>query len=136
MSKESESATQNPTVSPYEKQFGFCRAVRVGNHIAIAGTAPIGPDGKTVSPNDAGRQARRCFDIIKDVLEQLDSELTDVVRTRMYLTHIDDWEEVGRVHGEYFGDVQPVSTMVEVARLIDSQWRVEFEADAIVGETD
>ena len=120
------------TASPHEELFGFCRAVRMGNHIAIAGTAPIGPDGKTVSPNDVGQQARRCFDIIREALQGLGADLTDIVRTRMYLIHIEDWKEVGRVHGEYFGDIQPVSTMVQVARLIDPEWRVEFDADAIV----
>ena len=105
-------------------------------HIVIAGTAPIGADGKTVGPNDAGQQARRCFDIMKAALEDLDAGLADVVRTRMYLTHIEDWEVVGRVHGEYFGAIQPASTMVAVARLIDPEWRVEFEADAIVNELD
>lgn len=120
------------TASPYERRFGFCRAVRVGNHIAVAGTAPIGPDGKTVGVNDVGQQARRCFDIMVAALEDLGAAPADVVRTRMYLTDIDDWEVVGRVHGEYFGDVQPASTMVAVARLIDPEWRVEFEADAII----
>jgi len=122
------------TASPYEELFGFCRAVRVGSHIAIAGTAPIGPDGKTVSPNEAEPQARRCFEIIEAALAGLDAGLGDVVRTRMYLTHIDDWEAVGRVHGEYFGTIRPASTMLAVAQLIDPEWRVEFEADAIVSE--
>lgn len=120
------------TASPYEELFGFCRALRVGNQIVIAGTAPIQADGATVAPHDAEQQARRCFEIIQSALEELGAELRDVVRTRMFLTHIEDWEVVGRVHGEFFGDVQPVSTMVEVARLIDPEWRVEFEADAIV----
>lgn len=124
------------TASPYEALFGFCRAIRVGNHISISGTAPIGPDGNTVSPNDAAQQARHCFDIMRAALEGLDAGLVDVVRTRMYLTHIEDWEVVGRVHGEYFGAVQPASTMVAVVRLIDPDWRVELEADAIVGESD
>ncbi len=120
------------TASPYEELFGFCRARRVGNQVFVGGTAPIGIDGKTVAPNDAEQQARRCFEIIQSALEALGAELGDVVRTRMFLTHIDDWETVGRVHGEFFADTKPVSTMVEVARLIDPDWRVEFEADAVV----
>jgi len=120
------------TASPYEELFGFCRARRVGNQILIAGTAPIGADGKTVAPHDAEKQARRCFEIIQSALEELGAGLGDVVRTRMFLTHIEDWQTVGRVHGEFFADVKPVSTMVEVAGLIQPDWRVEFEADAIV----
>ncbi len=120
------------SASPYEELFGFCRARRVGNQILIAGTAPIGADGNTVAPHDAEQQARRCFQIIQEALEGLGAELGDVVRTRMFLTHIEDWQTVGRVHGEFFGDIKPVSTMVEVAKLIQPEWRVEFEADAIV----
>ena len=120
------------SASPYEALFGFCRARRVGDRIFVAGTAPIGVDGKTVAPNDAEQQARRCFEIIRDAIEELGGGLHHVVRTRMFLTHIEDWEIVGRVHGEFFADIQPVSTLVEVARLIDPDWRVEFEADAIV----
>ena len=122
------------TSSPYEARLGFCRAVRVGNTVTIAGTAPIGPDGKTVGRGDPVAQTRRCFEICEEVLHEVDASLADVVRTRMLLTRIDDWEAVGRVHGEIFGDIRPASTIVQVVRLIDPDWLVEIEADAIVSE--
>lgn len=121
--------------SPYESLFGFCRAIRVGDVIKIAGTAPIGPDGKTVGPGDPAAQARRIFQIWEEALGKLDASLNDVVRTRMYLTRIDDWEAVGKAHGEFFADVRPVSTLVQVAKLIDPDWLVEFEAEAIVSDS-
>ncbi len=122
------------TGSTYEALFGFCRAIRVGNVVTIAGTAPIGPDGKTVGMGDPAVQARRCFEICGEALHKLDASLTDVVRTRMLLTRMDDWEVVGKVHGEVFGKIRPVSTMVQVAQLIDPDWLVEIEADAIVSD--
>lgn len=121
------------SASPFEELFGFCRAHRVGDRIFVAGTAPIGPDGRAVGVGDPAAQARRCFEIIGQALNALGGGYPDVVRTRMFLTHIDDWEAIGRVHGEYFGAVHPVSTMVAVARLIDPDWRVEIEAEALLG---
>jgi enamine deaminase RidA (YjgF/YER057c/UK114 family) len=118
--------------SPFEPAIGFSRAVRVGNWISVSGTAPIGPDGKAVNPKSPAAQARRCFEIIQTALAAAGASLTDVVRTRMFLTHMADWEDVGRVHGEFFGDVRPASTIVEVSRFIDPDWRVEIEADAVV----
>ncbi len=120
------------SASPYESKFGFCRAIKVGNTIHIAGTAPIGKDGKTVGVGDPEAQARRCFDIIGESLNQLGASYANVVRTRMFLTRISDWEIIGAVHGDYFSEIRPVSTMVEVAQLIDSDWLVEIEAEAIV----
>ncbi|MEM7166498.1 MAG: RidA family protein [Planctomycetota bacterium] len=119
------------SASPYEDQFGFCRGLRIGNLIQIAGTAPIGADGKTVGVGNPGAQARRCFEIMQSTLEELGATTSDVVRTRMYLTRIADWEAVGAAHGEYFREVRPVSTMLQVAQLIDPDWLVEIEADAI-----
>lgn len=121
------------SASPFEELFGFCRAVKVGDTISIAGTAPIGVDGTTVGRGDPVAQARRCFDIIGQALDELGGSYADVVRTRMYLTDIDDWEAIGAVHGEYFADIKPVSTLVAVARLIDPDWRIEIEADAMLG---
>jgi len=118
--------------SPYEPKIGFSRAVRVGNIISVSGTAPIGPDGETVGPGDPAAQARRCLEIIKNALEEAGASLSDVVRTRTFLTNIDDWEAVGSVHGEFFRDVCPASTMVEVSRFIDPDWLVEIEADAVI----
>ncbi|MEM7244818.1 MAG: RidA family protein [Acidobacteriota bacterium] len=121
------------SASRYEPLFGFCRAIRTGNTIAIAGTAPIGDDGKTVGIGDPAAQARRCFGIILHALDELGGSPYDLVRTRMFLTRISDWETIGKVHGEYFGEIRPVSTMVEVSALIDPAWFIEVEADAIVG---
>ena len=117
--------------SPYEKLFGFCRAMRVGDTVLVAGTAPIGDDGSTVGTDDPAVQARRCFQICDKALESLGAGLQHVVRTRMFLTRIDDWEAVSAVHGEFFANVQPVATIVEVSRLIDPDWLVEVEVDAI-----
>jgi len=118
--------------SPYEPSIGFSRAVRVGNMISVSGTAPIGPDRETVSPGNPAAQARRCFQIIQAALEDAGSCLSDVVRTRLLLRNIDDWEKVAEVHGELFRDVRPASTIVEVSRFIDPDWLVEIEADAVI----
>lgn len=118
--------------SPYEPVVGFSRAVRVGNHVTVGGTAPIGSDGRSVAPGDPAGQTRRCFEIIKTALEKAGSGLEDVVRTRIMLTHIEDWEAAARVHGEYFSDIRPASTIVQVSRFIEPDWLVEIEADAVV----
>jgi len=117
--------------SPFEPTIGFSRAVRVGDRIMVSGTAPIRPDGE-VDP-DAATQMRRCLQIVTDALASLGAGPNDVVRTRTYLVDPQDWTEVGRVHGEVFGDVRPASTMVVVAALLDPRWKVEVEADAVVG---
>jgi enamine deaminase RidA (YjgF/YER057c/UK114 family) len=111
---------------------GFSRAVRVGNRVLVAGTAPIRPDGE-VEP-DAAAQARLCLTIIGDALEEAGASLADVVRTRMYVVDAADAEAIGRVHGEVFGDVRPVSTMVVVAGFLDRRWKVEMEAEAVIGD--
>lgn len=118
--------------SPYEAVIGFSRAVRVGNSISVSGTAPIGADRQTVGTGDAGAQTRRCLEIIRGALEQLGAGLSDVVRTRVYLARVEDWEAVGRVHGEFFADVRPASTFVKAGALLDPEWLVEIEADAVV----
>ena len=122
------------TGSPYEPRLGISRAVRVGKVIAIAGTAPLGPDGKTVAPGDPKAQARRCLEIVREALERCGASLTDVVRTRILLTCIEDWEQVARAHGEFFGSVRPANTIMQVTRFIDPEWLVEIEADAIVDD--
>ena len=116
--------------SPYEPRFGFSRAVRLGDRVLVAGTAPIWPDGSC--PQDAGVQARRCLEIIETALGELGATLGDVVRTRMYITSVGDADAVGLAHGQVFGGVRPVSTMVVVAALLDPRWRVEMEAEAVV----
>lgn len=118
--------------SPYEPKVGISRAVRVGNVIAVSGTAPIGLDGRTVSVGDAGAQARRCLQIIADALEKAGVSLRQVVRTRTLLVRIEDWEVVAAVHGEFFSQIRPANTIMQVSRFIDPDWLVEFEADAIV----
>ena len=122
------------TGSPYEPILGIARAVRIGNIAAVAGTAPIAPDGSNAAVGDPVGQARRCFEIAKDALEGLGASLEDVIRTRVILTDIAHWEAVGKVHGEYFGDIRPVNTMMQVTRFIDPEWLVEIEVDAVISE--
>jgi enamine deaminase RidA (YjgF/YER057c/UK114 family) len=118
--------------SPYEPRLGISRAVRSGHIVAVAGTAPLGPDGKTVGKGDPAAQARRCIEIIRNALEQSGASLSDVIRTRTLLTRIEDWESVGHVHGEFFGEIRPANTVMQVTRFIDPDWLVEIEADAII----
>ena len=120
--------------SPYEPLLGISRAVAVrpGRIIAVAGTAPLGADGKTVGVGDPAAQMRRCIEIVRNALEQLGASLADVVRTRTLLTRIEDWEAVGRVHGEFFGEIRPANTVMQVTRFIDPDWLVEIEVDAVI----
>jgi enamine deaminase RidA (YjgF/YER057c/UK114 family) len=120
--------------SPYEATVGFSRAVRSGSLVSVAGTAPLGPDGRTVGRGDAAAQARRCLDIIAAALAGAGASLRHVVRTRVLLTRIGDWQAVAGVHGEYFREVRPVCTVVQVAGLIDPDWLVEIEVDAVIDE--
>jgi enamine deaminase RidA (YjgF/YER057c/UK114 family) len=120
--------------SPYEARVGFSRAVRAGAVVSVAGTAPIGPDGSTVGRGDAVAQARRCLEIIAAALEGAGASLRHVVRTRILLTRIEDWPVVASVHGEYFRSIRPVCTVVQVSALIDRDWLVEIEADAVVDD--
>jgi len=121
--------------SPYEPRVGISRAVRAGSLLVVSGTAPLGPDGRTVGVGDAGAQARRCLEIIQRALESAGATLADVVRTRILLTRIDDWEAVARAHGEVFRDIRPANTIMQVTRFIDPEWLVEIEADAVVLDT-
>jgi enamine deaminase RidA (YjgF/YER057c/UK114 family) len=120
--------------SPYEPKVGISRAVRVGNVIAVSGTAPLGADGRTVGVGDAAAQARRCLEIIAAALEKAGASLRQVVRTRTLLLRIEDWQSVAEVHAEFFGQIRPANTIMQVSRFIDPDWLVEFEADAIVDE--
>jgi enamine deaminase RidA (YjgF/YER057c/UK114 family) len=115
--------------SPYEPIIGFSRAVRVGHAVYVSGTGPVGAD-----ETDAATQTRHALEIIRAALERAGARMDDVVRTRMYLTHVDDWEAVGRAHGEYFGAIRPAATMVVVAKLLNPAWRIEIEADAVIQE--
>ncbi|MFL6277735.1 MAG: RidA family protein [Blastocatellia bacterium] len=121
--------------SPYEARIGISRGVRAGQVIAIAGTAPIGADGKTVAPGNAAAQARRCFEIVQAALEQLGASLDDITRTRILLTRIEDWQAIAAVHGEFFKDIRPANTVMQVVRFIDPEWLVEIEADAVIVES-
>jgi enamine deaminase RidA (YjgF/YER057c/UK114 family) len=121
------SARQNiPGSSPFEPVIGFSRAVRIGNVVHSSGTGPVGADQAS-----AEDQTRRIFEIMEHALTQAGATLRDVVRTRMYLTHAADWEVVGKVHGEIFGDIRPAATMVVVAALLNPSWRIEIEAEAV-----
>jgi enamine deaminase RidA (YjgF/YER057c/UK114 family) len=117
--------------SPMAAAVGYSRAVRVGAHVHVAGTAAIMPDGAE-PPTDAYGQAKRCLEIIVAALEEVGARPEDVVRTRVYLTDAEDWQEVGRAHGELFGDVRPASAMIVISTLLDPRWRVEIEADAVL----
>ena len=110
---------------------GFSRAVRVGEHVYVAGTAPVMPDGAD-PPEDSYGQARRCFEIIGAALEQAGASFADVVRTRVYLVRADDYEGVGRAHGEIFGGIRPANTTLLAGGLLDPRWLVEIEAEAFV----
>jgi len=123
-----------PSTSPYAPIIGFSRAVRVGNHISIGGTAPIDANGKTVGVGDPAAQTRQCLETIKTALEQAGASLNDVVRTRMLLTRIDDWQQIAKVRGEYFKDIRPVDTVMEVKGFINKEWLIEIEVDAVVDE--
>ncbi|KKW11002.1 MAG: Endoribonuclease L-PSP [Parcubacteria group bacterium GW2011_GWA2_49_9] len=117
---------------PLEKQIGFSRAVRVGNIIAVSGTAPIAVDGSVTTPGDVYGQTKRCLEIIKDVIEKTGGNITDVIRTRIFLTDIEEWKKAAEAHGEYFSETQPACTFVEVSRFIHPEWLIEIEADAVI----
>ncbi|KAA3631696.1 MAG: RidA family protein [Calditrichaeota bacterium] len=117
--------------SPYEKTFGFSRAVRVGNQICVSGTGPILEDGSTASPGDAYGQAKRCLTIIKKAIEDAGGAIENVVRTVMYITDVSVQDDVGRAHGEFFADIRPAATMVVVKGLVRDDWFVEIEADCL-----
>jgi len=120
--------------SPFEPIIGFSRAVRIGNILAVSGTGPIAPDGSTASPGDAYEQAKRCLEIIKKAIKDGGGKTSDVIRTRMYLTDISKQEEVGKAHAEYFRDIRPAATMVEVTGLARSDWLVEIEAECVISD--
>ena len=119
---------------PLEKEIGFSRAVRVGNVIAVSGTAPIAEGGSVASPGDVYGQAKRCLEIIKDVVEKAGGRLDDVIRTRIFLKDIKTRKEAAKAHGEAFSNIQPACTFVEVAGFINPEWLIEIEADAILEE--
>ena len=123
--------TKLSSSASWENSVGYCRAIKLGNTIEIAGTTAV-VDGKIAGKNDAYEQTKIIFGIIEDALTQLGAKMSDVVRTRMYLKNIDDWEAVGKAHGEIFRTIKPVSTMLAVAALIDPDMLVEIEVTAIL----
>jgi enamine deaminase RidA (YjgF/YER057c/UK114 family) len=119
--------TNIPGTSPYEPVIGFSRAVRIGNHVHVSGTGPVGADTLGVA-----EQTTQCLTLIATALENAGSSIDHVYRTRMYLTHAEDWEAVGRIHGKFFSLIRPAATMVVVAALLNPSWRIEIEADAVI----
>jgi enamine deaminase RidA (YjgF/YER057c/UK114 family) len=116
--------------SPFEPIIGFSRAVRAGNTVHLAGTGPVGAETE-----DVAGQTRRIFAIAERALEKAGAAFNDVVRTRMFLTHAEDWEMAGRVHGEFFSEIRPAATMVVVAALLNPAWRIEIEMDAVIPDS-
>jgi enamine deaminase RidA (YjgF/YER057c/UK114 family) len=115
--------------SPYEPIIGYSRAVRVGNSVHLSGTGPVGAEDE-----DAAGQTRRIFAFAAEALAQAGCSFKDVVRTRMYLTQVEDWEAVGKVHGEFFGNTRPAATMIVVSKLLNPAWCIEIEMDAVIPE--
>ena len=119
------------TGAPWEDKVGYSRAVRIGNMVEVSGTVAL-KDGTLIGKGDAYLQTKRILEIIKEVLEQAGSRIEDVIRTRIYVTDISQWEEIGRAHGEVFHNIRPATSMVEVAQLIDPDYLLEIEASAVV----
>jgi enamine deaminase RidA (YjgF/YER057c/UK114 family) len=121
--------TNIPGTSPYEPIIGFSRAVRIGNEIHVSGTGPVGADNE-----DIAEQTEQCLSLIATALKNAGSSIEHVYRTRIYLTHTEDWEAAGRVHGKFFLLIRPAATMVVVAALLNPAWHIEIEADAFIPE--
>ena len=120
----------------WESRVGYSRAVRVGPHIHISGTTATDENGAVVGSDDPYRQASQALENIEQALEQPGASLEDVVRTRLFVTDIEDWKRIGEAHGEFFEEIRPATSMVEVSNLIDPEMLVEIEADAIIDEED
>jgi len=121
--------TNIPGTSPFEPIIGFSRAVRIGNHVHVSGTGPVGADN-----GDIAAQTEQCLSLIATALKNAGAAMEHVYRTRMYLTHTEEWEAAGRTHGKYFSTTRPAATMVVVKELLNPNWRIEIEADAFIPE--
>jgi enamine deaminase RidA (YjgF/YER057c/UK114 family) len=118
--------------STYEKPIGFSRAVRIGNIISVSGTAPLANDGTTYHPNDLYNQTKRCLEIMEKAIIEAGGQLENVIRTRFFLKDISDWEKAAKAHGEYFSEIRPASTFIEVKGFIKDDWLIETEADCVI----
>lgn len=122
---------KNVSAGFYGDQIGYSRVVRVGNIVAVSGTAPVNADGTTAFVGDAYEQTKQCFKIMQTALEKVDARIEDAIRTRIMLTNINDWKEAARAHAEIFKDIKPVCTFVEVKGFINPEWLVEIEMDCV-----
>lgn len=120
--------------SPMEEPIGFSRASRIGNIIAVAGTAPIAPDGQTVGIDNVYEQTKYCIQIMKKAIEEAGGSLKNVIRTRIMLVDMKNWKDAAKAHGEFFSAIRPACTFVEVKGFINKEWLIETEADCVIGE--